>query len=200
MAACASRPNFANCDRAGPVASPVATSKVSTRVDALVEHTAVLRQLAHDDTRTEPPGPRRQRQTTEQRLDQGRLARSVRADERHPLRPADVEGERSQGELSALHDDVLEPGDHSSRATGLIDAEPQVPPLPGLLHDLSASRARSDRRARAANFSVRLMRKSRWALSLSRGWRRSRLTPVVAHWRSRWARERNCVRCAWFCA
>ena len=101
-----------------------------------VQHTAVLGQLAHNDTRTEPPGPRRHRQTTEQRLDQGRLARSVRADERHPLRPADVEGERSEGELSALHDDVLEPGDHSSGATGLIDAEPQVPPLPWLLHDL----------------------------------------------------------------
>ena len=45
-------------------------------------------------------------------------------------------------------------------------------PSQGFSTTSSASRARSDRRARAASFSVRLMRKSRCALSLSRGWRR----------------------------
>ena len=47
----------------------------------------------------------------------------------------------------------------------------------------SRSRAFSVMRTFEACFSVRLIRKSRCALSLSRGLRRSRLTPWTDHWR-----------------
>ena len=66
-------------------------------------------------------------------------------------------------------------------------------PSHGLSTGSRASRARSVCRALAASFSVRLMRKSRWALSLSRGCRLSLRTPVVAHWRCRSARSLQLV-------
>ena len=54
--------------------------------------------------------------------------------------------------------------------------------------------ARSVWRALEASFSVRLIRKSRWALSLSRGVAGLAADPVVAHWRCRSARPSSCRR------
>ncbi len=129
--------------------------------------------------------PCRQRQPAEHRLDQRRLARSVGADERDAVRPPDVERERPQREVAALDHRVVQPRHHGPRPGRLVDAKRRSHPSHGFSTVSSVSRARSVRRARDASFSVLLMRKSRCALSLSRGFFFSLVTPVVAHWRSR---------------
>ena len=91
---------------------------------------------------------------------------------------------------------IVQAHHHGAGPGRLLDGEPQVPALPRLLHRRQASSARSVRRAREASFSVLLMRKSRWALSLSLGLRFSLETPVVAHCRSRWPALRRSRRVA----
>ena len=199
MAACASRPNFANCDRACPVARPVAVSNESTRVGASL---STRRSCASSPTTTLEPSRRVPAAS-------GRRPSRVSTTVVFPDPFSPTSATRSAQPMSRVKGPRVSSPRRttasSSRATtaperaASLMANRRSHPSQGFSTTSSASRARSDRRARAASFSVRLMRKSRCALSLSRGWRRSRLTPVVAHWRSRWARDRSSVRWAWYC-
>ena len=194
--ASAPSPNLASCGRAPARGeSPVAAMNASARLRRLPQDAAVLGQLADDDARAHPPRPRRQREAAEQRLDERRLARPVGADERRRGPPSAMSSVRGPSVKSprSITASSRRTTTSPERAASLM-LKRRSQPSQGFSTSSSDSSARSVRRARAASRSVRLMRKSRCALSLSRGRFFSRATPVVAHWRSRWARRRSSAR------
>src|SRR5206468_2232666 len=65
------------------------------------ESPAVLRQLAHDDARTDLPGTVRKSQPAQQGAKERGLPRSVRPGDCDPVAPPNVEVERAQTERAA---------------------------------------------------------------------------------------------------
>src|SRR5206468_12783061 len=78
----------------------------------------------------------RERQLAEQRLEKRGLPASVRADDRDPVAPADLEVDRAEPEGAALDDRRLEPRDHVAASPVRAELEVQLPRLERLLHPL----------------------------------------------------------------
>ncbi len=108
------------------------------------ESLAPLVELADDDTGTEPPLARLERQPSENRVERRRLARTVWAEDPDSLGPADLEIDRAQPETAALDHRVTKPHDVSAARRGR-DREAQLPLLERLVDHLqSVERLLSD--------------------------------------------------------
>src|SRR5215468_7305803 len=97
------------------------------------ELAALLRQLAEHYARTGPQVTRLERQPSEQDVDQRRLAAPVRAGYREPVRPADREVERPEGEITPAGDRVLETQHQVAAPPCGGQRNPQLPRLVGFL-------------------------------------------------------------------
>ena len=105
---------------------------------AAQEQAACLVHLADDHAGAQRRVPRIERYPPEQRLQQGRLAGTVRAGDRDPVRPVDLQVNRPQGEGAAADDGAAHRGDDRSRPRRRGDLHPQVPFLARLLDSLQA--------------------------------------------------------------
>src|SRR5207244_8034804 len=102
------------------------------------QHGAGLVDLAHHHAWPDPLFAARQRQPSEQRVEQRGLAAPVGAAYRDALGPPDLDVDGSQGERAALDDGVGEAGDDIAGARRGGDGELEVPALPWLLHRLES--------------------------------------------------------------
>src|SRR5262249_14755855 len=71
------------------------------------ERGAILFELPKDDARADPPRTTGEREPSEERIEQRRLAASVRPGDRDAVSPADGEVERPQPERATLNDGLL---------------------------------------------------------------------------------------------
>src|SRR5581483_11319013 len=92
-----------------------------------------LVEVADDDRRPQPPGAGGESEAAEDRVEQGRLAAPVRADDREPVAPAKLEVERPEPERAALDDGALEPRDDVAATSARREAELELPRLVRLL-------------------------------------------------------------------
>ena len=87
---------MASSERASLTVSPVAPTNASSSVVSTSNAPAGLVHLADDHAGADPPAAVHERQVAEQRVQQRGLARAVRPDDRHPLRPRDLEVDRAE--------------------------------------------------------------------------------------------------------
>ena len=80
--------------------------------------------------------PGGEREASEERLHERRLARPVGTDECDPIGPGNIEGERAERELAPFDDSVVETHDDVAGPGSLADGEAEVPSLPRLLDGL----------------------------------------------------------------
>src|SRR5207248_2049639 len=78
----------------------------------------LLRQVAENDSRSQPTPPFAERDATEHGVEQRRLAASVRAEHGDALRPAQLELERTEPKGAAFDDCALEAHHHIAAALG----------------------------------------------------------------------------------
>ena len=185
------RPNLASRVRtsAGSVSGTAAQNASSRRLRA-VEQLAGLVDLADQRRPSRGPAcPASSGTPAQEGAEQGRLARAVRAGDRDPVRPVDLQGHRPEGEAAAVA---------PRRRAGWRRRRPERGAAAISIrssHSLRGSSTTSRRsimrwvwRAFAACFSLDSLRNLRPILSLSLALRRAFLTPLSIQERCIWAR------------
>src|SRR6266478_280778 len=105
----------------------------------------LLSQLAEHDTRPAPECAFGEGQSFENRVEQRRLAASVRTDDRKPIGPGELEVERAEPERAPLDHRTLEPNDDVAAAGLRSQFEPQLPRLVRLVDRTEPFDAAADR-------------------------------------------------------
>ena len=142
-----SSPNLASSERASCWVMPLCSTKASISVLVAVEAGAGLVERPDPHARADPARARGQRQPAEQAVDERRLPAAVRADQRDPLAPRQLEVQRAEDEAAAAQLGALEPGGDVAGALAAAEAQLQLPALPRLLDRRRAARAPSRTRA-----------------------------------------------------
>src|SRR5439155_24653579 len=98
------------------------------------EERTLLIEFSEYGARSECARSTRERDVTDQRAQQRRLASAVPADDRDALAPADVEIQRSEPERAALDDGAAQPRHEVAPARARLEGQLQSPRTPRLVH------------------------------------------------------------------